>query len=164
MTIYTELELNNPLTEEAVDKLTTIEDCEPTIASAVAPGVHHISETTECVEFDVDKFTSDLIKIFEALKPLGYHFNGVVETDEYVITVIENKISWQRQALVRRLARMKELAEIIKNDAECILDDISNFEGYDNLFAIERAFDRIRMAGGNGYDVAMATYDELEED
>lgn len=164
MTIYTELELNNPLTEEAVDKLTTIEDCEPIIASSVAPGVNYISETTECAEFNVDKFTSDIIKVFKALEPLGYRFNGVVETDEYVITVIENKVSWQRQALVKRLARMKELAEIIKNDAECILDDINNFEGYDSLFGIERAFDRIRTAGSNGYDAAMAAYDELEED
>lgn len=164
MTIYMELELNNPLTEEAVDKLAAIEDCEPTIASAVAPGVNHISETTECEDFIVDTFTSDLIKVFEALKPLGYRFNGIVETDEYVIVVIKNKISWRRQALKKKIARLKELAEGIKNEAECILMDINGFEGYNSLDFIERAFDRIKTASSNGYDTTMAAYDELEED
>lgn len=63
-----------------------------------------------------------------------------------------------------RVNRFKEIAKGIISDAECILDDCENFEGYDELFTIESAFARIVREAKNGYDTSRNTYDELDEE
>ena len=64
----------------------------------------------------------------------------------------------------KRVDRFEELAKQIISDMECILDDVVNFEGYDELFTIESAFTRAMRSAELGYNLARDTYDELEEE
>ena len=64
----------------------------------------------------------------------------------------------------KKLEMIKERAETIISDMKCILDDIKNFEGYDDLFAIENAMMRTTKTANDTVDMIRNMYDDLEEE
>ena len=64
----------------------------------------------------------------------------------------------------KKLEMIKERAETIISDMKCILDDIKNFEGYDDLFAIENAMMRTMKTADDTVDLIRNMYDDLEEE
>ena len=64
----------------------------------------------------------------------------------------------------KKLEMIKERAETIISDMKCILDDIKNFEGYDDLFAIENAMMRTTKTANDTVDLIRNMYDDLEEE
>lgn len=63
----------------------------------------------------------------------------------------------------KKLEIIKERAETIISDMKCVLDDIKNFEGYDDLFTMENAMMRITREASDTVDLIRNMYDELEE-
>lgn len=66
-------------------------------------------------------------------------------------------------AVMRRKTRMNQLANEIKAKAEGLIEDIRAIETDDDLAIVEMAFDQIESWGKEGYQIALNTYDELEE-
>lgn len=64
----------------------------------------------------------------------------------------------------RRIEVLKAKVKQIQSSCECILQDIEDFEGYDELFIIEQNFERIEREAKEAVDYARETYDELEEE
>ena len=64
----------------------------------------------------------------------------------------------------KKLEILKERAETIISDMKCVLDDIKNFEGYDDLFAIENAMMRTMKTADDTVDLIRNMYDDLEEE
>ena len=67
------------------------------------------------------------------------------------------------EVVQRRVDTINKAAQEIISDAKCIIDDCENFEGFDELFTIESAFDRIIRKAKTYVDVVRQTYDELDE-
>lgn len=63
-----------------------------------------------------------------------------------------------------RIEILKTKVEYIQSCCECILQDIEDFEGYDELFIIEQNFERIEREAKEAVNYARETYDELEEE
>lgn len=51
----------------------------------------------------------------------------------------------------------------INTEAETVLQDIEDFEGYDELFTMESALNRIMREAERLKDIVMKCYDYLEE-
>ena len=64
----------------------------------------------------------------------------------------------------KKLEIIKERTETIISDMKCVLDDIKNFEGYDDLFAIENAMMRTMKTADDTVDLIRNMYDDLEEE
>lgn len=63
-----------------------------------------------------------------------------------------------------KLKTIKERTKGIISDMQCVLNDIENFEGYDDLFTMENAMMRTMRTASDTVDLIRNTYDELEED
>lgn len=63
-----------------------------------------------------------------------------------------------------KLKIIKERAKEIISDMQCVLDDIENFEGYDELFTMENAMMRTLRTANDTVDLIRNAYDELEEE
>lgn len=64
----------------------------------------------------------------------------------------------------KKLEILKERAETIISNMKCVLDDIENFEGYDELYTMESAMTRTKHEAKLAYEMIRNMYDDLEED
>lgn len=64
----------------------------------------------------------------------------------------------------KKLEIIKERAETIISDMKCVLDDIENFEGYDELFTMENTMMRTMREASDTVDMIRNMYDDLEEE
>ena len=62
-----------------------------------------------------------------------------------------------------KLNMIKVAAQNIISNMNCVLDDIKNFEGYDELSTIETAMRRTEREADSTIDIIMNAYDEIEE-
>lgn len=65
--------------------------------------------------------------------------------------------------LANKLDMIKVETMNIQNEAKLILQDIEDFEGYDELFMMESTLNRIIRHAESAKETVMAAYDELEE-
>jgi len=63
-----------------------------------------------------------------------------------------------------KLRIIKEKTEAIMSNMQCVLDDINNFEGYDELFTMESAMARTAREAKETYEMILNMYDELDEE
>lgn len=65
--------------------------------------------------------------------------------------------------LANKLDMIKVETMNIQNETKLILQDIEDFEGYDELFMMESRLDWIITHARSAKETVMAAYDELEE-
>ena len=63
-----------------------------------------------------------------------------------------------------KLRIIKEKTEAITSNMQCVLDDINNFEGYDELFTMESAMARTVREAKEACEMILNMYDELDEE
>lgn len=63
----------------------------------------------------------------------------------------------------RELEKLKEIADYISDNIECVLSDIEDVESDDDLFIIESGFDRIKQKAVEGYEKTRSLYDEFDD-
>jgi len=63
-----------------------------------------------------------------------------------------------------KLNMIKVAAQNIISNMNCVLNDIENFEGYDELSTIETAMRRTEREADSTIDIIMNAYDEIEEE
>ncbi len=64
----------------------------------------------------------------------------------------------------QKIKIIKAKANEIISDMKCVLDDIENFEGYDELFTMESAMARTARTAKEVMEIIRNAYDELEEE
>ena len=66
--------------------------------------------------------------------------------------------------LEKKLEYIRNKAEEIISNMQCVLDDLETFEGYDELFTIESAMNRTVREAEDTITVIRNAYDDLEEE
>ena len=65
--------------------------------------------------------------------------------------------------LEKKLEYIRNKAEEIMSNMQCVLDDLEVFEGYDELFTIESAMNRTVRQAEDTITVIRNAYDDLSE-
>ena len=63
-----------------------------------------------------------------------------------------------------KLKALEQKVNEIKSSCYCILQDIEDFEGYDELFIMENNFRSIQRDASEATSIVLKAYDELEEE
>ncbi len=66
--------------------------------------------------------------------------------------------------LNEKISLIRSYAESLGSDVDCIIDDIENFEGYDELSTIKTALDRIIGTAKDARLLVLNAYDYLEDE